>query len=516
MKFFFLILFFFLATTFAFSGDPIHSDPVFDNAVAQANGLFLDAEFDKGIEIFRILEKTYPDSAGISYFLANGYWWKIFREYIYDSESRETPFDDDFEKYLERTIDQSEALLDKNKRDVVALFYLGNAYSLRSRVKGLRKSYFSAGRDAGKGKNYLEQVLKYQPNQYDAYYNIGVYNYLAGTLPGYAKVLKVFLFLPGGSKEKGLNYLNIASKKSPFFGAEAQLILARFYADYEDRPQDAIHIVEQFHEKYPGNGWYHYWLGTLYSDEISDYATAEKIYLDILKKCDQGAPSYTVELKNQVLLKLARARTKLLHPEDAIERLKALISQKPREPSWILPRAYMELGNTYDQIGMRKEAITAYTQILSLPDYRNIQEQARKARSVDYDQTQANIYRLNLEGRRLAAEGNFAEAENSFNTVFKQYPGNDQTNYNVAELYYLKGDYKGAEAILQNLARKGPKEPKWMAAGIYVKLGKIYEAKKQNEAAKRAYQKALDTKFIASDDRHAALQGLRQINQSKN
>jgi TolA-binding protein len=176
----------------------------------------------------------------------------------------------------------------------------------------------------------------------------------------------------------------------------------------------------------------------------------------------------------------------------------------------------MELGNTYDQIGMRKEAIAAYSQVLSFRDYRNFHEQAQKLRTQSYDQTQGNIYRLNLEGRRLAAAGKFNEAESSYRIVLKHYPNNDQTNYYMAELYYLKGSYKDAESMLHALIRKNPKEPKWMTAGIYVKLGKIYDATKQAAAAKRSYEKALDTKFIASDDRHTAQQGLRHIDQGNN
>jgi len=120
-----------------------------------------------------------------------------------------------------------------------------------------------------------------------------------------------------------------------------------------------------------------------------------------------------------------------------------------------------------------------------------------------------------LEGRRLARQGKFAEAENSFQTVFKHFPGNDQTTYCMSEMYYLKGDYQKAENILQNLARKGPKEPKWLAGAIYVNLGKVYQARKRNDAAKKMYEKALDTKYIVSDDRNTAKQALREIQKDK-
>jgi tetratricopeptide (TPR) repeat protein len=338
-----------------------------------------------------------------------------------------------------------------------------------------------------------------------------VYNYLAGTLPGYAKVLKTLLFLPGGNKEKGLNYLKIAAQKSTYFGPEAELILARFYGDFEDQPLEAVAIVKKFHEKYRNNAWYHYWLGTLYSDDVNDYDAAEKIYVDILERCRKGVPSYTKEVQNQARLKLARVRSRQLYPEKAIEEIKALIAEKPREPSWILARAHLELASIYDQIGMRKEAIHSYTQVLSLRDYRNYHEDAEKLRSQKYNQTLADIYRQNLEGRRLAAQGRFPEAEAFFQTMLKRYPNSEQTLYYMAEMYYLKRDYQRAEKLYSDVLRRNPKEPRWLLAGVYVKLGQIYEAKKQALAATRSYERALQTKFIASDDRNAAKRGLRQI-----
>ena len=508
---FFLRILFFLLCAQGISADPIHSDSEFDRAIAKANNLFLDADFDAGIALTQQLEKTYPNSPAVSYFLANGYWWKIFRAYIYEKDAKNTPHDKLFEHHLNQTIEQSEQMLRRNKSDITALFYLGNAYSLRSRVKGLRGSYFSAGRDAAKGKNHLERVLQLQPKQYDTFYNIGVYNYLAGTLPGYAKVLKTLLFLPGGSKEKGLNYLKIASKNSTYFGAEAELILARFYGDFEDQPLEALSIVKKFHDQYKQNAWYHYWLGTLYSDDINDYETAERVYLEVLQRCGSGIPSYTKEVENQARLKLARVHSRQLHPEKAIEEIKALIAEKPKEPSWILARAHMELASIYDQIGMRKEAIHAYTQVLSLRNYRSYHEDAKKLRSEKYNQTLADIYRLNLEGRRLTAQNKFAEAETSFQTVLKRYPNSEQTLFYLAEMYYRKGDHSTAEKMYTDLLQRNPREPKWLVGGIYVKLGQIYEAKKQTVAAKRSYESALQTKFTASDDRNAAKRGLRQI-----
>lgn len=512
---FLFFIFLLLSSTDICLADKIHDDPELDAAVLSANNLFLDAKFDDGIDLLKKLDKPGKTTPAVPFFIANGYWWKIFRVYVYDKYTKTTPFDDDFNRYLDETIDRAEAHLSRNPKDVQALFYIGNAYSLKSRVKGLRGSYFSAGRDAAKGKRYLEDVLEIEPSQHDTYYNLGVYNYLSGALPGYAKVLKIFLFLPGGNKEKGLSLLKLAGQKSTYFGAEAQLLLARFYADFEDQPNDAARIVQAFHKNHPGNAWFEYWLGTLYSDEINEYDRAEEIYLNILEQCGRGVPSYTIELKNQATLKLARVRSRKLHPEQAIEEIRQLIAAKPKEPAWVLAKAYLDLGNIYDQIGMRKEALLSYKQVLSLREYKDFHEQAHKLIEQDYNQKNADIYRLNLEGRRLAADQKFTEAETSLKKVLDRYPNNEQTLYALAETAYLKGSYPESAELLNRLIKRNPKEPKWLLPGVYVRLGMVYEARKQQEEAKRSYMKALETKFIASDDRNQAKRALKQIAQNR-
>ena len=493
------------------AADKIHDDQELDAVILRTNELYLDSKFDEAIAAIREMENTHPGNPAVSYFTANGYWWKIFRLYVYDKDARDPEFDKKFDFYLNETIRRSEALLAKNRRDMKALFYLGNAYSLKSRVKGLRASYFSAGRDAAKGKGYLEQVLKMDPQQYEAYYNIGVYNYLADTLPGYAKVLKVFLFMPGGSKKKGLALLKTAGEKSSYFGVESRLILARFYADFEDQPLEALKIVQEFHNRHPDNAWFHYWKGTLYSDEINDYAEAQKIYEDVLRKCKQGVSGYTSELRNQAWLKLARCLSRQLHPERAIEELRALIAEKPSQPAWILPRAYTELGNTLDQTGMRQEALAAYNRVLTLPDYRDSHQQARNLRTQKYNQKAADIYKLNLDGRRLTAESRFTEAEKALQEVLAKYPNNEQTLYALGELHYEKRDFDKAGEIFRDIIRRNPKEPKWLVPGTYVRLGQVYEAIKQADRARIAYEKALDEKTLPSDDRNIAKRALKVI-----
>src|ERR1041385_3650735 len=89
-----------LVTIVASAGaDPIHSDARLDSVIIQANDLFLDAQFDRGIDLLKGEEKNSPGSPAVSFFTANGYWWKIFRVYIYDKDAKSTDYDKDFDAY---------------------------------------------------------------------------------------------------------------------------------------------------------------------------------------------------------------------------------------------------------------------------------------------------------------------------------------------------------------------------------------------------------------------------------
>src|SRR5262249_7877872 len=102
--------------------DAIHSDSELDAAIMQANQLYMDARFDDGITLLQTMEASRPNNPAVSYFVANGYWWKIFRVYVYEKNASNTPFEKDFNSNLDESIRRSQELLDKNPNDLMGLF----------------------------------------------------------------------------------------------------------------------------------------------------------------------------------------------------------------------------------------------------------------------------------------------------------------------------------------------------------------------------------------------------------
>ena len=84
---------------------------------------------------------------------------------------------------------------------------------------------FSGGSSAGSGsppregnkiRESLERALKLDPSIDDAYFGIGLYHYYAGVAPAAAKLLRWFVFLPGGDRDAGLQEMLRAYQGSRF------------------------------------------------------------------------------------------------------------------------------------------------------------------------------------------------------------------------------------------------------------------------------------------------------------
>ena len=68
---------------------------------------------------------------------------------------------------------------------------------------------------------------------YDAYAGLGLYNYLADTLSGLAKVLRFVMGIPGGDKREGVRQLRIAMEQGVLTRAGARFYLANVLRIYE-------------------------------------------------------------------------------------------------------------------------------------------------------------------------------------------------------------------------------------------------------------------------------------------
>ncbi|MEJ2722530.1 MAG: hypothetical protein P8181_15540, partial [bacterium] len=101
--------------------------------------------------------------------------------------------------------------------DPALLLYRGWAWMQKGHLQALARSFYSAGRDAGRGKKDLEKYLDSYPNDPVANGMLGAYLYFADAVPKVFKLLSRLLFLPTGDRSRGLEMLYVSiDSESPF------------------------------------------------------------------------------------------------------------------------------------------------------------------------------------------------------------------------------------------------------------------------------------------------------------
>jgi len=178
---------------------------------------------------------------------AESVWWQI------QIDPDDKALDARLETLAAAAINAAGAWTEREPKRAEAWFYLAASYTPLVQLRVLRKERLSAARAGGKIKDALEQALAIDPTLGDANLGIGIYHYYAGVAPLYAKILRWFLLLPGGDREKGLKEILAARERGVLLAGEADFQLAQIYLWYEERPRDALALLESLDARYPEN-----------------------------------------------------------------------------------------------------------------------------------------------------------------------------------------------------------------------------------------------------------------------
>lgn len=181
--------------------------------------LIYDMQFEKALGKFDEIVKLEPDNPK-GYFLRSAVYYWMFMVDI-STASRNENNEQKFIELSFAAIEIAEEKLGENKQDIDAMFYLGGAYGNLGRYYGQsNESMLKAYWYGRKGRNYLEDVVKKNPDYYDAYLGLGIYHYYMDMLPRFFKALSFLLGIEGNRK-KGLDELNIAVENGIYTKDEA-------------------------------------------------------------------------------------------------------------------------------------------------------------------------------------------------------------------------------------------------------------------------------------------------------
>ena len=290
-----------------------------DEAQAQQRAVrgmnkLMDGDFDGAVEIFRQIQKSNPESP-LGYLLeADANWWKIYLTEadlvdpdVFEALSEATtPYDDDFKRLDELAIRKAEARLRARQDEAYSYFCEGLAYGLRSRLEAMRDHVLATARTGKRLRNLSFEALKADPNLYDAYFGVGLYNYFVDTLPTYVKMLRFLILLPGGDRLEGLRQIELAMDKGHLVNPEARFHLAKNYSQsFERHFARSLELLQENERQYPHNPLWKLLVGGV-ELRMGNAPAGEALYRQVIEETAHPTSDIWKPLHQQAERALAR------------------------------------------------------------------------------------------------------------------------------------------------------------------------------------------------------------------
>lgn len=267
-------------------------------------------EFDRALRLAQDQIKLLSNSPKYYYYYINT---KILEYYQKVAELDPDKRDAGRKVLNKEIINYCETVLnkfDKAKLDTENKFYLGSIYAYLGRINGIDGSWWSAFRNGQKSRNIMEEVLKADPQFYDAYLVLGMLYYYADRLSGVTGFIAGVLGM-SGDRAKGINYLQLAYEKGKLTFGQTALTLIEIYSSLEDNDFEAMKFYEDFLSKFPRNkrtlnsycqrliGLYEFnkVASLINSDLIEDYTRAR--YYDAIGNSELAIKFAESSLKNE-------------------------------------------------------------------------------------------------------------------------------------------------------------------------------------------------------------------------
>lgn len=130
-------------------------------------------------------------------------------------------------------------------------YYRGWAWMVHSQLRAYARSFYSAGRDAGRGKADLEAYLAVHPDHPIANGLLGSFLYFTDAVPQLFQFLSKLLFLPTGDRERGLAMIGRAAGGESIARVDFEVLQAAVTFFFEGRLEDGLARSNDLLDRYP-------------------------------------------------------------------------------------------------------------------------------------------------------------------------------------------------------------------------------------------------------------------------
>jgi hypothetical protein len=203
----------------------------------------------------------------------------------------------------------------------------------------LRGERLAAAREGARIKSALERALQLDPTLADANFGIGLYHYYADVAPGYAKLLRLLLLLPGGDRRRGLREMLEARDRGELVRGEADYQLQTIYLWYENRPHDALALLQDLDARYPTNPLFLQRIAEVEESYLHNHAASAGAWRTLVDRARADRVYRPRVAETRARLGLAAALIASDNVEAAISQLQIVIDAHPIAPAGAQARA---------------------------------------------------------------------------------------------------------------------------------------------------------------------------------
>ncbi|MDX2128965.1 MAG: tetratricopeptide repeat protein [Chloroherpetonaceae bacterium] len=355
----------------------------FDTEIRQGIEYIYNLEFEKADNLFVTINKDHNNPAG-KFFIGMVTWWKI----MMDIDN--TSLDEQFSNQMDEVIDLCDERLERDDRDIQALFFKCAALGFRGRLRANRGSWLKAANDGKDALPLISKIRKLDDANYDMQFGLGLYNYYAEAVPDKFPATKpLTIFFPKGNKKEGIRQLELAADSARYAAAESLYFLLQIHYVYEKNFNKAIEYAKRLHNRFPNNPFFYAYLGRcFYAGGF--WKEAETLYFDILQKAKSKSLYTSARWEREAhyyigLIKMHQRNNaeSFAHFINAYQ-LEKQVEPTEGEPSAFYTLTHLRLGMLYDLQGNRQKALEHYKVVLNTKDYNNAQQHAKNYMNSPY------------------------------------------------------------------------------------------------------------------------------------
>jgi tetratricopeptide (TPR) repeat protein len=252
----------------------------------QALDAIYEGDSQQAVVLARAIEQARPQDP-LGYLIeGEALWWQRYCEAceikwgLIEAWKHEKERDDEaYFALADKAIELAAARLAQSETAEMH-FYTGMGYALKVRVYGLRGENRNAAKAAVRARAEMLRALELDPQMADATAALGLYNYYVDTLSPVVKLLRFFMGIPGGDKEKGVEQMEVGMNQGALLAVDVRFILARALRQYDRKYQEALTIAQPLVARYPRNPMFLLLLGNL-NAELGRNAEAEVYFRDV-------------------------------------------------------------------------------------------------------------------------------------------------------------------------------------------------------------------------------------------